>query len=119
MTSRWSLLTACLIAVPLAAPLAASLDPQLVKGKTTPAEAEDAFGMPIALSVGRDGALTLVYPASRFAGGTRGAAPAVVLASSTGTAISRVRLRFTADLTYDGYTLSGGAASVSMGLASK
>jgi hypothetical protein len=99
--------------------MAAGLDPQLVKGKTTPAEAEDAFGMPIALSVGHDGALTLVYPASRFANGALGFAPTVVLASSTSGTVSRVRLRFTPDLTYDGYTLSGGAASVSMGLASK
>ena len=91
--SQWSLLTACLIALPLAAPLAASPDATLVKGKTTPTEAKDAFGAPLALSVARDGAMTLVYPAS-------------VLASGAKERTGRVGLHFTPDLTYDGYTLS-------------
>ena len=106
MTTQWSLLTACLIALPLAAPLAAGQDGTLVKGKTTPADAEDAFGAPIALSVARDGGITLVYPAAVLAAGTKDRA-------------GRVGLHFTPDLTYDGYTKSASRRPVAIAIAAR
>jgi len=68
---------------------------EFVKGVTTVAQAEQGLGAPVDTTMNPDGALTLVYPAARFAERMPAAVPGVVAAKG-----QTVVLRFASDFTY-------------------
>jgi hypothetical protein len=79
--------------------------PALVPGATSPAEAEELFGMPTDIVVARNGAITLLYPYERIEPGLPGPHPVVTLAASIKRPAARmVAVHFGPDLTYQGYS---------------
>ncbi len=85
---------------------------QLVRGKTSPAEAEDILGMPEDVVISRDGSMVLIYTVGQALPGEAATqslislaaiGPAAKAAHSTRT----IGVRFGPDLTYQGYTATG------------
>jgi hypothetical protein len=81
-----------------------------VPGVTTVAQAEQSLGAPMDTTMNPDGALSLFYPASRFAERMPAAVPGI--ANGKG---QTVVLRFAADFTYLHATIK----SANMGLAAR
>ena len=81
-----------------------------VKGVTTVAQAEQGLGAPMDTTMNPDGALSLVYPATRFAERMPAAVPGVAAAKG-----QTVVLRFATDFTYLHATMK----SANLGLAAR
>jgi len=92
----------------LATSSAAAAD--FVKGVTTVAQAEQGLGAPMDTTMNPDGALSLVYPATRFAERMPAAVPCVAAAKG-----QTVVLRFATDFTYLHATMK----SANLGLAAR
>jgi hypothetical protein len=108
------------VVLPIVASQARAAGALPVRGQTTPAQVEDGYGLPSAISVDASGCLTLIYPLTRFAIGAFEATPSLTLASSVPRPAARhVRLHFNADLIFDGYSVTGADASVGVGLAAR
>jgi hypothetical protein len=92
-----------LAAGPAFAAMPAPDKPGFVKGHTTVAEAQQSLGAPMDTVMGPNGALTLIYPADRFAERASAGAPHLAaFVSHANLKPHAVALQFARDFTYQG-----------------